>query len=246
MSLLNQVGIGALSGGAGGFAGGFAGGTFGGLAVGQSWGEALQSGLEAGITGAALGVALGAAAPLVVRAGHALWRTRYMEVYHGTSREGAAGIRQTGIDLSRSRVKLDYGKGFYTTTDKAQAAAWAARTRGGGEVMKFRALKSAVRSLRVKTFSEASAEWSGFVRSNRLGVPMHDYDVVSGPMLKNVGAFLKGDAPVVFGQQTSWHTSRAVSLLNLVPQIEVAPVAGPIGVAGALSAAGSATWPDED
>ena len=67
MSLLGQLGVGALSGGAGGFAGGFAGGTLGGLAAGQSWGQALQSGWNAGVTGAMWGAAIGAAVPIVAR-----------------------------------------------------------------------------------------------------------------------------------------------------------------------------------
>jgi YD repeat-containing protein len=78
MSLLNQVGIGLLSGGAGGFAGGFTGGTLGGLAAGQSWGKAIDAGWEAGKTGALWGAAFGGAAPLGmagVRAARLGWQS---------------------------------------------------------------------------------------------------------------------------------------------------------------------------
>jgi hypothetical protein len=84
MSLLSQVGIGALAGGAGGFAGGFSGGTLGGLAAGQSWDQALQSGWESGKTGAIWGAAFGAAIPLVAAG-----------LRYASGAGGAAGVKKT-------------------------------------------------------------------------------------------------------------------------------------------------------
>lgn len=42
-----------------------------------------------------------------------------MILYHGTN------IRFSNIDLSRSKDKRDFGKGFYTTTIFEQAEHWA-------------------------------------------------------------------------------------------------------------------------
>jgi len=219
------------------------GGTIGGLAAGQGGWEAIGSGLQSASVGAVVGGVLGAAAPLIARAGQALRGIRHRHFYHGTSREGAAGIRRSGIDLGRSRTKLDFGKGFYTTTNKAQAVRWADRR--GGEVLIFRAAKSALRRLSVKTFSQASPEWAAFVRAQRVsGATMHGYDVVSGPMPKGpgFGAFLRGGALPQLGQQTSWHTLPAIESLELLSSASVTPVATPSGIAGYLSGAGAATW----
>ena len=75
MSLLSQMGVGALAGGAGGFTGGFAGGTLGTRFMGgQSWGDSLYSGLQTGAKGALYGAAFGAAVPLAIAGGRALGR----------------------------------------------------------------------------------------------------------------------------------------------------------------------------
>jgi len=53
-----------------------------------------------------------------------------------------------------------------------------------------------------------------FVRHNRLGGGMHEFDFVEGPMLANPGQFLRGRPPSFFGQQTSFHSSEALGLLE--------------------------------
>lgn len=40
-----------------------------------------------------------------------------MRVYHGTINYSANNIINNGINLSKSKLSLDFGKGFYTTTD---------------------------------------------------------------------------------------------------------------------------------
>jgi hypothetical protein len=107
---------------------------------------------------------------------------------------------------------MDFGRGFYTTTDAARAQAWAARH--GGEVLTFRVPTAELENLNQLRFPSASSDWASFVAANRGGAPLHGFDTVSGPMLGNPRAFLNGAAPTAFGQQTSFHTSAAVNRLN--------------------------------
>ena len=44
-----------------------------------------------------------------------------MKLYHGTNRTSAIDIWKNGIDLSKSKPYLDFGPGFYTTSDKSLA-----------------------------------------------------------------------------------------------------------------------------
>jgi hypothetical protein len=49
-------------------------------------------------------------------------------VYHGTVMAYARDIWLRGIDLTRQRPGTDFGQGFYTTTQWAQATTWADQT----------------------------------------------------------------------------------------------------------------------
>jgi hypothetical protein len=136
----------------------------------------------------------------------------FTTLYHGTSSEAAAAIRANGIDLSFSRANLDFGKGFYTTTDLGQAQAWAARQ--GGEVLTFNVPNSQLSQLSHLQFPGANGAWADFVGANRGGASLHGFDAVSGPMLGNPRAFMNGASPTAFGQQMSFHSDAAVNLLN--------------------------------
>lgn len=132
--------------------------------------------------------------------------------YHGTEKSAASNIRSNGIDLSRSRANTDFGRGFYTTTDYAQAQKWAART--GGEILEFSVSRQALARLNgLDMGAKTQPSLFRFFRHNRLGGRMHSYDVVSGPMLGNPHPFLRGKSARVFGQQTSFHTQDAIDLL---------------------------------
>lgn len=48
-------------------------------------------------------------------------------LYHGTSKKSANNIKKHGVDLSYSRKNLDFGAGFYLTSNKGQAKNWAYR-----------------------------------------------------------------------------------------------------------------------
>lgn len=47
--------------------------------------------------------------------------------YHGTTAEAASSIRNNGVDLKYATRDMDFGRGFYVTTDAAQAEIWATR-----------------------------------------------------------------------------------------------------------------------
>jgi hypothetical protein len=132
----------------------------------------------------------------------------FVDLYHGTTKARAASIRENGIDLSKSRPVLDFGPGFYTTRILKQAQDW------GAEVLHFRVPRASLEHFQAKNFSSAGSDWADFVRMNRSGGGMHGYDIVSGPVLKNIQPFLSGRRPVVFGDQMSFHTQSVIDLLN--------------------------------
>lgn len=102
------------------------------------------------------------------------------------------------IDLSKSKIGKDFGKGFYLNPDYEQALLWAesrVRTLQEGEPIvtsyEFdldRALKA---GLKVKIFEDYTEEWAQFVVGNRRNVSDNQclqYDIVIGPIANdNVG-----------------------------------------------------------
>ncbi len=138
----------------------------------------------------------------------------YIDLYHATGKEAADSIRTHGIDLSKSRQSLDFGPGFYTTSDPVQAADWIARRHPDGEILHFRVPMPDLVEFNRKVFTGATPDWEDFVRHHRAGGPMHGYDVVEGPMLlSRAKDFLKGRPPTAGGHQMSFHTARAAEML---------------------------------
>jgi uncharacterized protein DUF3990 len=116
-------------------------------------------------------------------------------LFHGTNQ------LFTNIDLSKSKDKRDFGKGFYTTTLEVQAKKWAENMfiRYGGSgiyVMKFK-LKN-ISDLKVKEFKGLDKEWLNMIRNNRLnGGIQHDHDIVIGPVaddntMRTVALYVEG------------------------------------------------------
>lgn len=108
-----------------------------------------------------------------------------MILYHGSNVEIVA------IDLSKSMRGKDFGQGFYLSADKKQAeemAVFKAMQFDGEPIVTAfdfdeQALLDEV--LKVKLFEEYSLEWAEFVfanRSNQTDAPIHDYDIVYGPI----------------------------------------------------------------
>ena len=108
-----------------------------------------------------------------------------MILYHGSN------VEIHKIDLTKSAHGKDFGKGFYLSEDKKQAEEMAAfkslQTNCTPIVNAFELDEHAMsdKSLNIKIFKEYSLEWAEFVfknRSNRSDTPIHDYDIVYGPI----------------------------------------------------------------
>ncbi len=110
-----------------------------------------------------------------------------IELYHGSN------IVIDKIDLALSRKGKDFGCGFYLNPDKRQAMEMAVRTTrrmmtGEPTVSVFQFDDSLLFGndiLSVKVFNDYSVEWANFILENRKNlsdVPVHEYDVVVGPI----------------------------------------------------------------
>jgi hypothetical protein len=152
-----------------------------------------------------------------------------MRVYHGTN------CSFEDVDMSKSKDRRDFGRGFYTTTIKEQAESWAQAIfdRYGGEgkfVYEFEF--EADNSLNIKLFEEANKDWLEFVAANRNeGGVWHDFDVVTGPVAndktnRTIALYIAGiyTVDVALGllkhnklnDQVSFHTERALSFLTMI------------------------------
>lgn len=108
-----------------------------------------------------------------------------IKLYHGSV------VNIEKIDLKKSRPNKDFGRGFYLSADEQQA--WRmgelkALIDGGEPVMNVYEFDEDVMKsgeLKVLMFSGYTREWADFIflnRNNKLSVPVHDYDIVYGPI----------------------------------------------------------------
>lgn len=105
-----------------------------------------------------------------------------MILYHGSNVE----VREPR--LLKIQRDLDFGRGFYTTSDLEQATKWAQRTalRLGQQqsfVSVYEVDEKKLLSLRVLNFDKTDKEWLRFVVANRKGIaPTDQWDLISGPV----------------------------------------------------------------
>ena len=107
-----------------------------------------------------------------------------MKLYHGTNQAFDA------IDLQKSKPNKDFGKGFYLSASYEQALNMAhikveQQQRGTAMVMEFDVDEEAMNALRLLRFDDYSEQWAEFIlanRNNSTGQPIHDYDIVIGPI----------------------------------------------------------------
>ncbi|GHV11531.1 hypothetical protein AGMMS49938_02360 [Fibrobacterales bacterium] len=151
-----------------------------------------------------------------------------MILYHGSN------VLFNKVDLSLSKNKRDFGKGFYTTVLKKQAKDWAQilnfRHNGNG-VFVYR-FELNLEGLTVKNFDTLSIEWLDFVKENRIkGGIRHSFDVVQGPVandktMETVSNYFDGTysakealsrlAYMKTNNQVSIHTEKALSNLIFI------------------------------
>jgi len=151
-----------------------------------------------------------------------------MILYHGSNQSFS------NVDLTKSKDKRDFGKGFYTTTIREQALQWGYNmfNRFDGEgIFLYEFVFSPSSNLKSKQFSEISDEWFDFILLNRTSnVLQHDFDFVQGPVANDKtvltitgfvdGLFTREEAMRRLrysktNDQVSLHTENAVSLLKL-------------------------------
>ena len=105
-----------------------------------------------------------------------------MILYHGSSIEVKKPI------LLKNQRELDFGKGFYTTSDLEQAARWAWRTakrRGESNafVTVYEVNEDELKNIRLLSFDSPNVEWLNFVVKNRKGEYIAgNWDIISGPV----------------------------------------------------------------
>lgn len=117
-----------------------------------------------------------------------------MKLFHGSNSE------ITAIDFTRCKPYKDFGCGFYLTEIEEQASQMARRTasiyRGEPVVSCFEFDETGAYNdalLSIKRFEEPTEEWALFVMSNRSreqNHPVHQYDIVIGPVADDTIATL--------------------------------------------------------
>ena len=105
-----------------------------------------------------------------------------MILYHGSNVEVKEPM------LLKVQRELDFGKGFYTTSDMEQAARWAERTakrRGESNafVTVYEVNEDELKNIRLLSFDSPNVEWLNLVVKNRKGEYIAgDWDIISGPV----------------------------------------------------------------
>jgi hypothetical protein len=149
-------------------------------------------------------------------------------LYHGSNQNFDT------VDLSKSKDKRDFGRGFYTTTLRKQAEDWAKvlfdRYRGDG-VFIYEVELELAGDLSVKIYEGLSEEWLLMVRNNRkLGGIQHKFDVIQGPVANDrtartialyIAGIINSNEAIErlkynhINNQVSLHTSKALSHLKI-------------------------------
>lgn len=120
-----------------------------------------------------------------------------MILYHGSN------VEVKTPKLIPSKRLLDFGAGFYLTSDFEQAKKWAVRTTNNREtgmpiVSVFQIAPEEMENLKLLIFKNANKEWLRYISENRVGKTMaENYDAVIGPVandqaIRTVNNYLKG------------------------------------------------------
>jgi hypothetical protein len=150
-----------------------------------------------------------------------------MTVFHGSN------VDFDRVSLAFAKEKRDFGKGFYTTTIREQAAEWAESVcrRYKTRTAYLYEFEFPLDGLMVKSFENISQEWLDFIVENRIkGGIQHIFDVITGPVandrtMDTIGFFLAGIYSVEEAlrrleymnpnNQVALHTEKAISNLKM-------------------------------
>ncbi len=158
-----------------------------------------------------------------------------MKLYHGST------VSVKHPYLRQGRENTDYGKGFYTTVDFEQAARWAhirqERAGRGKAIVSVYEVDDALlqdKELSIMEYHGATKEWLDFVVANRRFAPLHNYDIVLGPVANDnlyatISLYENGELSAeaaivqlkthVLFNQVSFHTKKALSQLHFVESV---------------------------
>ena len=152
-----------------------------------------------------------------------------MILYHGSN------VEVKNPKIMQSKRLLDFGTGFYLTSDYEQAKKWAIRTTARREkgvpiISVFSFDESEFEKLDVLIFDAANKEWLRYVAAHRTDKSIKDtYDIVAGPVandqaIRTVNNYLKGyftediAIQLLFPQklkdQNVFKTEKALSILK--------------------------------
>ena len=159
-----------------------------------------------------------------------------MKLYHGSN------VEVRNPNLRYSREKTDFGRGFYTTTQKEQAERWTEikldRAKTGKRIVSVYEVDDVILTspdLKIRDFHGVDEAWLIFVVDSRKGVK-HDYDLVFGPVANDkvfttVNLYESGvlDVSAAIAQlkayktydQLSFHTKRVMDTLKYVDAYEI-------------------------
>jgi hypothetical protein len=152
-----------------------------------------------------------------------LWCDQDIILYHGTLEIHVASVLRR-VDLNQCKHLRDFGRGIYTTTNRAQAERWAnnlaAQMVGAAPaVIEFAIERNSLASLDVLFFVRGSPNavdyWS-FVQFCRTSAADHGrahtpwYDIVVGPVTGSV----RKQTVISDSDQISLHTPSAVAVLD--------------------------------
>ena len=152
-----------------------------------------------------------------------------LTLYHGSNHNFDE------VDLSKSKDRRDFGRGFYTTTLREQAEDWAEalfdRYKGDG-IFIYEMELELTEGLSIQKYEGLSEEWLLMVQKNRtLGGIQHTFDIVQGPVAndktaRTIALYIAGIIHaneaierLQFNQvnnQVSLHTPAALSHLEMV------------------------------
>ena len=121
-----------------------------------------------------------------------------MKLYHGSN------VTVKNPKIIESDRALDFGTGFYLTTDFEQAKKWAIitterRKKGKSLISVFEILEEVMNKLSILRFDSANKEWLEFVAKNRKNKKVDEnVDIIIGPVANDntmpvITLYLRGD-----------------------------------------------------
>ena len=158
-------------------------------------------------------------------------RGKRMLLYHGSN------VQVSTPKILVTNRMLDFGAGFYTTSNRNQAVRWAktqaVRRKSGKPIVSIYDFdEEKIKGISVYRFREADREWLKFVTNNRKGKYVGEkYDLVIGPVANDntmpvINSYMSGAIdertalillkPQKLSDQYAFLTEKGVSILKFL------------------------------